>query len=146
MDFYKWQLYWRISTTSTLARQNLFLLGIPPPTTPVYKEYAALVQQSQGGQSRQGYINVTLLWDTLTRQQGFKLKALVEVALAAGSLLYATVDYNDGTYGPGHFVDISGVPHPVVLEPAGNSQGLIYSNVTLFVNNCTIVNNPATGL
>lgn len=146
MDFYKWQLYWRISTSSTLARQNFFVLGLPPPTTPVYKNFSALVPQSQGGQDRQGYINVTLLWDALTRQQAFILKSLVDTVLAAGTALYLTCDYNDGTYEPGYFVDISGTPTPLVLEPAGNTQGLVYQNVTLFINNCTVVNNPATGL
>lgn len=146
MDFYNWSLYWRLSTNSTLAHKNFFLLGLPPPTTPVYRDESALVPQSQGGQSRQGYINITLLWDVLTRQQGVKLKSLVDIVLTAGTELYATVDYNDGTYEAGHFIDIRGIPHPVVLEPAQSTQGLIYQNVTLFINNITVVANPASNL
>lgn len=146
LDLYYWNLYWRISATSTLAGQNFFALGLPPPQTPVYKTYTTLVPQSQGGQSRQGYINVTLLWDVLTREQGFLLKKIVETVLAAGTPLYLTVDYNDGSYEAGHFVDVSGTPHPVILEPEQGTQGLIYPNVTLFVTDLTVVNNPASGL
>lgn len=145
LDLPKWALYWRISATSTLLHQNFFALGLPIPQTPIFKTYSALVPQSQGGQARQGYENVSILWSELTREQGFKLKALVETVLTASTPLYMTVDFNDGTYLPGSFVDVSGTPYPVILEAAAWSQGLVYQNVTLFLNNVTVVNNPATG-
>ena len=146
LDFNRWNLFWRISATSTLARKNFFLLGLPPPQTPVFETYSQLVPQSQGGQSRQGYINATLLFESLDRYQAFVLNQIVETVLTAGTPLYLTVDFSDGSTLPGSFIDISGTPWPIVLTPASNSQGVVYQNVELKVNNCTIVNNPATGL
>lgn len=138
-DLPKWALYWRISTNSTLGRRNFFAVGLPIPNTPIYKGFSTLVPQSQGGQARQGYINVTVMWNELTREQGFTLKRLVETVLAAGTPLYMSVDFNDGTYPPGSFYDVSGTPYPVVLEAVQNSQGLIYQNVELKLNNVTVI-------
>lgn len=142
----KWVTYWRISTNSTLAHKNFFLLGLPIPQTPAFETYSTLVPQSQGGQTRQGYINVKILWSELTKYQAWKLNQLVETVLAAGTPLYMTVEYNDGTYLEGWFVDVSGTPYPLVLTPVQNSQGIIYQNVEMTLNNVTVVNNPATGL
>ena len=146
LDFNRWNLYWRISTTSTLARKNFFLLGLPPPQTPVFETYSQLVPQSQGGQSRQGYINATLLFESLDRYQAFVLNQIVETVLTAGTELYMTIDYADGTYLPGTFADVRGTPWPLVLQPIANSQGVMYSNVELKLNNITVVAVPATGL
>lgn len=138
-DLPKWSLYWRISTSSTLTRRNFFAVGLPVPQTPIFKTYSALVPQSQGGQVRQGYTNISILWAELTRLQAFILKGIVDTVLTAGTPLYMSVDFNDGTYLEGSFYDISGTPIPVVLEAAQSSQGLIYQNVTLTVNNVTVI-------
>lgn len=144
--FNEWNLYWRISATSTLTRKNFFLLGLPVPQTPNFQQYSALTPQSQGGQSRQGYINLTLLWSELDRFQAVTLKNIVDTVLAAGTPLYMTVDFSDGTYGPGRFADVSGTPIPLTLTPAGNSQEFVYPNVELKVNNVTVITTNPTGL
>lgn len=142
----KWNLFWRISTTSTLTGQNFFLLGLPIPQTPNLQQFSALVPQSQGGQSRQGYVNLTLLWSELDRFQAVTLKSLVDTVLTAGTPLYLTVDFSDGTYGPGRFADVSGTPIPLTLIPTGNSQQFMYSNVELKLNNVTVITVNPTGL
>lgn len=139
MDNSKWLLYWRISTTSTLTRRNFFAVGLPIPQTPIYKNYSTLLPQGQGGQTRQGYKNVSILWAEMTRLQGFILKGLIETVLTAGTPLYMSVDFNDGTYLENAFYDVSGTPAPVVLEPTANSRGVIYQNVTLTLNNVTVI-------
>lgn len=146
MDFNKWNLYWRISTTSTLAHKNFFLLGLPPPQTPNFQQFTALLPQSQGGQSRQGYINATILWSELDRYQAFILKDIVDTVLTAGTELYMTVDYSDGTYLPGRFADVRGTPTPLTLIPAGNSQEVVYQNVELKLNNITVITTNPSGL
>lgn len=146
LDLNRWNLYWRISATSTLAGQNFFLLGLPIPQTPNFQQFSALMPQSQGGQSRQGYTNVTLLWSELDRFQAFTLKQIVDTVLAAGTPLYMTVDYSDGTYLPGRFADVSGTPIPLTLIPAGNSQEFVYQNVELRLNNVTVITTNPSGL
>lgn len=146
LTFNKWNLYWRISTTSTLTGQNFFALGLPVPQTPNFQQFSVLVPQSQGGQTRQGYNNLSLLWSELDRYQAFVLKGIVNTVLSAGTPLYLTVDFSDGSALPGSFIDISGTPIPLTLIPGGDTQELVYPNVELKVNNCTIVNNPATGM
>lgn len=146
LDFNRWNLFWRISTTSTLTRRNFFLLGLPPPQTPVFETYSQLFPQSQGGQSRQGYTNATLLFEALDRYQAFVLNQIVETVLTAGTELYMTIDYTDGTYLPGTFADVRGTPAPLVLTPAANTQGIVYQNVELRLTNISIISVPATGL
>lgn len=146
LDNSKWILYWRISTTSTLARRNFFAIGLPPPQTPVFETYSELIPQSQGGQSRQGYINATILWDVLTRPQAFLLNTMVEAVLAAGTELYMTLDYSTGDYEANTFADVRGTVWPLVLQPIASSQGIIYQNVELKLNNITAITVPATGL
>lgn len=146
MTLNRWNLFWRISTTSTLTGQNFFLLGLPIPQTPNFQQFSTLVPQSQGGQLRQGYINFTLLWSELDRLQAFTLKEIVDTVLTTGTPLYMTVDFSDGTYLPGRFADISGTPSPLTLAPIGNSQGMVYQNVELKVNNITVITTNPAGL
>lgn len=140
----KWLVYWRIANSlAGLTRGNLYARGLPPPQTPVYKTYAALIPQSQGGQTRQGYINATLLWDRLDFLQAKTLNGIVEAGITAGSL-WLTVDKGNGTGLANAFIDISGIPHPLVLEPTSQSQGQIFENVQLFVTNITVLADPST--
>lgn len=139
MDNSRWSLFWRISTTSTLTRRNFFAVGLPIPQTPIFKTYSTLLPQGQGGQTRQGYENLSILWAEMTRLQGFTLKRLVETVLTAGTPLYMSIDFNDGTYLENSFYDVSGTPAPVILEAAANSRGVIYQNVTLTLNNVTVI-------
>lgn len=143
----KWITLWRIATSSAgLARGAFFARGLPPPNTPIYKDYSEIVPQSQGGQARQGYNRVDILWNELTAYQGFVLRSLVDAAIAAGGTIYATIDKADGSDLNNAFIDISGQVWPLVLEPVSQSQGLVFQNVTLTINNITVTADPSTAI
>lgn len=143
MENPKWILYWRLSATSTLARKNLYALGLPPVNLGDYKTYSELVPQSQGGQTRQGYINARLLWDELDFLQLKTLTGIVEAAITAGTI-YATVPKDDGTGLINAFIDVHGVPLPLEYQPVNNARGVMYSNVVLAINNITVDSDPST--
>jgi hypothetical protein len=145
MDNPLWLIYWRLSATATLTNKNFFVLGLPPVNLPSYLTYTQLIPQSQGGQSRQGYINTTLLWDDMTGLQFYTLTTIVEAAITAGAI-YATVPKSNGTGILNDFVDISGVANPLTWQPIANARGVVYSNVTLKINNITVTNDPSTVL
>lgn len=141
----KWLTYWRISSTSAgLARGNFFARGLPPPQTPIFKDYSELVPQSQGGLAKQGYSRADILWSELDYEQGRTLRRIVDAAIAAGGTIYASVDRADGSKLANDFIDISGIVHPLILEPASRSQGLVYQNVTLTINAVQIDADPST--
>lgn len=145
MENPKWILYWRLSATSTLARKNLYALGLPPVNLGDYKTYSELVPQSQGGQTRQGYINARLLWDELDFLQLKTLTGIVEAAIVNG-LIYATLPKDDGSGLLNSFIDVSGVALPLEYQPISNARGVVYSNVTLTINNITVTADPSTAL
>lgn len=142
----RWITLWRIASSSAgLARGAFFALGLPPPNTPIYKTYSEILPQSQGGQTQQGYINVVILWSELDFLQARTLRRIVDAAVAAGTI-YLTVDKADGSGLANAFIDISGVPIPLTLEPAPLSQGRVFQNVELRVNNCTVTADPSTAI
>lgn len=143
MDNPKWILYWRLSATSTLARKNLYAMGLPPVNTPDYKTYSEIVPQSQGGQARQGYINSRILWDELDFLQFRTLTRIVEAAITAGAI-YATVPKDDGTGLLNTFIDVHGVPLPLTWQVVSNARGVIYQSVTLVINAITVDADPST--
>jgi hypothetical protein len=144
MDNGKWLLYWRLSATSTLARKNLYALGLPPVNLGDYRTYSELVPQSQGGQARQGYINTRLLWDELDFLQLKTLTGIVDAAITAGAI-YATVPKDDGAGLLNAFVDIHGIAIPLEYQPVSNARGVVYSNVVLAINAIVVDADPSTG-
>lgn len=145
MNNSRWLLYWRISSTSTLTNQNFFALGLPPPNTPDYKDFAQKLPRSQGGLSRQGYKNITLLWDAMTFEQFKTLTRIVDAAITAGSI-YATIDKADGTGLANSFIDVHGVAQPIDHTPVSNGRGVVYQNVTLTITAIVVDNDPSTVL
>lgn len=145
MDNPLWLLYWRISATSTLTNRNFFVLGLPPPNTPDYKDYAQKLSRSQGGLARQGYKNITILWDSLDFLQFKTLTDIVEAGITAGSL-YATIEKADGTGLANSFIDVHGIVQPLDHTVVSNARGIVYQNVTLVLTNITVDNDPSTVL
>lgn len=137
-----WLLYWRLSATATLTNQNLFALGLPPVNTASYLAYSKIQPQSQGGATRQGYINLSLLWDSLDFFQLKTLTGIVDAALTAGAI-YGTAAKDNGTGLLNAFVDYHGKPVPVTYQPISNARGVSYVNVTLKINNLTITADPS---
>lgn len=144
MDNGKWILYWRISSTSGgLNHGHFFARKLPPPSTVDYKPYSQLVPQSQGGQTRQGYDILTMLWDFLDYSQLRTLTEIIEAGIVAG-ILYITFDRADGTKLLNDFVDATGICWPLEFQPVSNGRGVGVQNVKLTVNNLTITNDPST--
>lgn len=140
----RWPFYWRIALASAdLAKGAFFAWKLPAPQRPVYADYSVKVPQSQGGMTRQGYDNITLLWDELDGLQLNTLKTIVEAAIVAGAL-YLTIDRADGSGALNDFVDVHGLPHPLEFTPTASARGTVFSNVQLFVNNLTVDNDPST--
>jgi len=146
MDNARWLLYWRIASSSAgLARGNFFALGLPPPNTTNYRSYTERVPQSQGGIARQGYINISILWDVLDFEQLKTLNRIVEAAITAG-IGYASVARDDGSKLLNDFVDVSGIFQPLDYQPVSNGRGTVYQSVTLIMTNLTITANPSSGI
>jgi hypothetical protein len=141
----------RISLTEAgLAKGLFWVRGLPPPSVPPYRDHTVIVPKSDGSNREYGYKNVTILWDRMTMEAGYALQTLVEGARVAGGgtgLLYLTILRGDGSGSGRDWIDVSGRPGRVVLTaaPPFNRQGPgTYDNVTLIVNNLTIVNDPSS--
>lgn len=145
MENGKWILYWRLATTSGgLARGNFFARKLPPPNTVQYKAYSELLPQGQGGQTRQGYTILELLWDFLDYVQLRALTEIIEASIAAGGTIYVTFDRNDGTKLLNDFVDGNGQVFPLEFQAVSNGRGVGVMNVKLTVNNITITADPSS--
>lgn len=141
MDNSKWILYWRIAVSEAgLPGGTFFALGLPPPDLPDFKPYTQLVPQSQGGQSEQGYQNITILWDSMDYQQIQTLQRVIDAV--TNSTIWATVDRAHG-FGLNDFIDVSGIVRPLLFDPISKGRGVMFSNVRLTITNITIENDPS---
>lgn len=121
-----------------------FSWGLPKPDLPVYNDSSTRVATADGGLSLRGWPSVILTWNRLSPRQARTVRKLVEDALDGGGLLYATIDRSwAGVGAQGDWIDVSGVPQLPQITPAGNTSGLAKDNVTLVINDLTIVNDPA---
>lgn len=138
---------WRIALTE--AGLNLgwfFARGLPPPTNAPYHDYSTRVSHSEGGQSRHGYKNVRMFWETLTRGQASNLRTVLQAGLDSGTgLIFLTIDRANGSGSGPDWIDVSGRPHMPDFDPSrfAGATNIVHQNVELFLNNLTIVNDPA---
>ena len=136
----------RISLTAPgLATGHFFLRKIALPATATYKGFSQAVPQSEGGSVQHGFRNVTLSWVNVDPRTVYYLKKYVSDCLAGTKTLYMTVPYNDGSKVGRRFIDVSGRPAPLDTAEGGviDGGGMYFENLELFLNNVTIVNNPA---
>lgn len=133
---------WRISLTSTLSKGYFRDLGIPRPTEPTFLDYSAVVPQSQGGEAKQGYQNITLIWDRMSRNQLYQLELFRANAIAG--LLYFTIEKANGDSPGLDWIDVSGVPGIIVYSNEPKSRGNIKTGVQWKINALTILNDPAS--
>lgn len=146
MENCKYPLYWRIASNSALlAQSHFFTLGLPEVSMADYKPFTQELPRSTGAISRQGYKNITLLWDDMDFVQLKTLTRIVEAAVTAG-IVYATIPRDFGLRLTNDFIDISGVPHPLTFSQVSNSRGIVYQNVTLVVTNIIITADPSSVL
>lgn len=143
-DNQKWITYWRIAASSAaLPLGRFFALGLPPPNLPVYKPFTATLPQSKGGLSRQGYLNINILWNEMDFVQLRTLRRIVEAGITGGAL-YLTFDRNYGDKLLNDFVDGYGMPQPLTFAPVENGRGVMVQNVNLIVTDITITASPST--
>lgn len=139
---------YRIAATEEgLERGYFHLMGIPIDVKTQYKDYTIKSPQGSGWVAKHGYKNVELNWESLNPRQLNVLRSRVESALnSADRLLYMTIPRNDGTSpSMDDWIDISGKPDlrdPTVLD--GRTSGVHLTNISLFLNDVEIVNDPAT--
>jgi hypothetical protein len=135
--------YYRLAfTESGLGKGYLFSRGLPPPSTVTFKDFSGEYSQSDGGKVQHGYLSVVLMWNVLTYTQSYQLRKYTN-----SSVLYATIDRNNGTKPGRDWVDVRGVPLPMNIERDRGIAGSIGGatiNVTLTINNLTIVNDPSS--
>lgn len=126
----------------------VYSLGLPEPSLPLYADHSSKAVLASGGQALRGFQSTSILFSRLTFAQARTLRKLVEDSLSStDGLMYLTIDKGwNGSGLLGSWIDVKGVPHMPDLAPVGNTQAMIYDNVTLFVNNLTTVNDPASGI
>jgi len=138
---------WRIATTEAgLSTGWFFALKLTPPTNAPFHDYSVRVSHSEGGQARHGYNNVRLFWETLSRGQGNTLRTVLQASLDSSSKrVFMTIDRANGTGAGPDWIDISGKVHMPDFDPSqfAGATGIVHQNVELFLNNVTIINDPA---
>ena len=142
------RLGWRIASTEAgLARGNFKVRNIPPPDSAPYRGYSHRVSKTTGGQARHGYKNVRFFWEVLDRGQAAALKRVIQAGLDDAGLLFLTIDRNDGDAGGIDWIDVSGRPYMPDFDPStpiASASRTAHERIELFVNNLTIVNDPAS--
>jgi hypothetical protein len=133
---------WRISLTSTLSKGYFKDIGILRPTEWMYQDYSEVLPQSQGGQAKQGYINIILIWARLNR---FGLYLLETYRAGAGTgLLYLTIDRANGEGSGVDWIDISCYPGVIQYANQPGVKGDVKTGTQWRLNNITILNDPAS--
>lgn len=138
-------LFYRIALTQAALEtgSNFFVRGLPRPDLVTFADHTERVPKSQGGEARQGYHHVSLLWLRLESGAAGVLRGLIESAEAATGLIYLTVPRTDAkAIGPS-WVDLSGLPAMPQWENLQNGL-FVYENVTLRLNNCVLLATPST--
>lgn len=133
---------WRISLTSTLTKGYFRDIGLPRPTEYTYRDYSELTPQSQGSEAKQGYINLLMVWERLSRFQLYLLETYYDGA--AGGLLYFTVDRSNGSGAGFDWVDVSGYPAVIQYAPMPKGRGNIVTGTQWRINAITVLNTPAS--
>lgn len=140
---------WRmaISEAALAKGSNFFILELPEPDLAYVTNHSVVWPQAQGGQARQGYVIATLFWNELTAAGAYAIQSRItaaEVVTEPGNgVLWLTMQRNDASNIAPGWIDVSGVALMPEFAPEQSAQGLKYPNVTLTLNNVTIVNEPS---
>lgn len=138
----------RIATTeSDLAKGwLLYAHKLPRPDLPIYSDHSTKVAVTDGGQALRGFPSASMTWDRLTWEQARTLRKLIEDSLdSADGLIYATIDRSWNRAGSlEDWIDIKGRAHIPDMPPVSGTDGRLNDNVTLFIGNVEIINDPAS--
>lgn len=140
--------YYRIATSEAgLATGYIFARGLPPPDLVTFDPFSVRRPASQGGESRQGYKSVSLLWNKLDSKQASVIYNLISTAEASSGegngTLWATLPKVDGASPGINWIDVSGIALLPTFETEPQSNGQTYPNVVLRLNNVTVENEPS---
>lgn len=132
---------WRIGLTEGLLRY-FFVLYLPVPTEFEFTRSAERIPYSQGKVSLAGYKSFSMTWDIVPSMTfNFFDRLITEATNDYSSLVFATVDR-----GTRDWIDVKGYVEPMLYErrttPRG-IRGVGINNLTLTVNNLTVINDPA---
>lgn len=141
-------LYRLALSEAELVDGSVMAWGLQPPSAAPYVDHTEAVGQSDGGQALLGYDQVTLSWDIMSSAEAATIGRLVEDALGTDGegFLYLTISRANGTNPGPDWIDVMGRPHPPQIAAPPNIAGisdLYHQNVTLVVNNLTILNDPS---
>lgn len=143
-DPYKWRIG---LTEAELAKSSFAANGIPLPDTADFQDFAVERKKSNGSTAVHGFKSETCFWAEMSPAGLKALKALVDQARSTKLPLFMTVDRGDGTAANNDWIDISGYPAYVNARKAAVGEiqhGISQTdNVTLFLNNVTILNDPS---
>jgi hypothetical protein len=138
---------YRLATTEAgLAKgANFFILRLPRPDLVTYADHATRFPAGRGGESRQGFESVSVLWNRLSASQAATLRRIIEAAEVTGGqgngTLYLTLPKANA--GGEYWIDVSGIAlMPEWTPEGGEAQG--YVNVLLRLNAVTVENDPST--
>lgn len=137
---------YRLATTEAglATGANFFILQLPRPDLVTYADHAARFPAGRGGESRQGFESVSLLWNRLSASQAATLRRIITAAEVTGGpgngTLYLTLPKANASSG---WIDVSGIAlMPEWVPEGGEAQG--YGNVLLRLNAVTVENDPST--
>lgn len=127
---------------------NFFIHGIPVPDFATYADHSVRRAQALGGVARHGFEVAVLTWELLSTGPAHYIQDLItqqEVIDGVGNaILFATVIKSTASSEGPEWVDISGRAHMPNWTPDRGGAGFVYSDVTLTINNATVVSNPST--
>lgn len=136
--------------TSLAGLQHFFILGLPEPQQPFFRDHSVRQPQGLGGEGRHGYLVAMVMWESLNRIQGARVRAqiaTVETASGIGNgVLYLTLPRADGSHSGQSWIDVSGRVAMPEFQSVPFGHGILYPNIVLKLNNVTVENDPSTVL
>lgn len=140
--------YYRIALTELGLDTGYFLArGLPPPELPEYNDFSIRRPASQGGESRQGYKSVSILWRRLDMQQAYILFKIIEDAESisgeGNGTIWLTLPKVDASAPGQNWIDISGIGQLPNFETELQSNGRTYGSVVLTINAVVVENEPS---
>lgn len=140
------QCYYRIGSNEA-GLTYLLALHLPPPDLVQFTPFATRRPASQGGQSRQGYISCSILWnrmDSLQANTLYEIIAAIETTSGQGNAtLWLTLPRADASAPGQNWVDVSGIVAMPGWETENQSNGRTYTNILMTVNDVTVQNEPS---
>lgn len=124
---------------------NFFILQLPRPDLVTYADHSARFPAGRGGESRQGFDNLSILWNRLSASQAATVERYIRAAEVIGGqgngTLYLTLPKANA--GGTVWIDVSGVALMPEWTPEGSEAGA-YGNVLLRLNAVTVEAEPST--